>query len=182
VGEENLLLLAAHPGDEVLACGGLIAEGCRLGRPPFVVILTDDGHEQRSRAALRWLRLPPDRLLHAGLAPDTIPADGPFFRSIVAVLVTLSWRVDCNMVCAPGASGDGGGGQDGVGAIARTLCDAARLPRLIQNAPPDDALTLDVAAHLSVKQAALAAYGRDPTSATTAEFFGRGRGRERRNG
>ncbi len=171
VGEENLLLLAACPGDEVVTCGGLIAEGCRIGRPPFVVILTDNGHEERCRLAMRWLRLPPDRLLHAGLAQGTLPAGGPFFQSIVAALATLSWRIDCNIVCAPAASDEDEQGRLGV--IARAVCQVAKLPRLFHGAAPMEALALDVSAHLAVKRAALAAYQCDPAIAGSTEIFGR---------
>lgn len=35
------MILAPHPDDESLGCGGLIAMLCAAGRPPLVVILTD---------------------------------------------------------------------------------------------------------------------------------------------
>ena len=40
-GPENTLILLPAPGDEVTACGGLIAEACARGLPPFVVIFGD---------------------------------------------------------------------------------------------------------------------------------------------
>jgi LmbE family N-acetylglucosaminyl deacetylase/glycosyltransferase involved in cell wall biosynthesis len=37
------LVLAAHPDDEVLGCGGAIIKHCRQGDPLFIVIITDGG-------------------------------------------------------------------------------------------------------------------------------------------
>ena len=51
------LVLAPHPDDESLGCGGLIAAACAGGQPPIVVVLTDGaGSHPNSRA------YPPDRL------------------------------------------------------------------------------------------------------------------------
>ena len=41
VGAAPLLVLAPHPDDESLGCGGLIAESCARGRDVHVAILTD---------------------------------------------------------------------------------------------------------------------------------------------
>ena len=54
------LVLAPHPDDESLGCGGLIAEACARGEPPVVVVLTDGaGSHPNSRA------YPPARLREA---------------------------------------------------------------------------------------------------------------------
>jgi LmbE family N-acetylglucosaminyl deacetylase len=111
-GPENTLLLLAAPGDEVSACGGLIAEACARGRPPFVVILGDgapDGsadraraRERAARAACRELGLPDDRLLFVGLRQGAFPAVGtPLFRALQAAITEVSWRRDCNVILAP---------------------------------------------------------------------------------
>lgn len=59
---ERLLILAPHPDDEVIGCGGLLALHLRDGRPVHVVVATDgaqagDGaqREAESRAALATL-------------------------------------------------------------------------------------------------------------------------------
>ncbi len=56
---ERLLVLAPHPDDEVIGCGGLVAHHLREGRPVRVVVATDgaqagasDVREQESRRAL----------------------------------------------------------------------------------------------------------------------------------
>jgi LmbE family N-acetylglucosaminyl deacetylase/glycosyltransferase involved in cell wall biosynthesis len=78
---ERLLILAPHPDDEVIGCGGLLALHLRDGRPVHVVVATDgaqagDGaqRESESRAALavlgnvtiEFLRFPDRELENAG--------------------------------------------------------------------------------------------------------------------
>src|SRR5437762_25173 len=74
-----LLVLAPHPDDESLGCGGLIAEACGRGQDVHVVILTDGTgshpnsrawprhrlkalREAEAREAVAALGLPPERL------------------------------------------------------------------------------------------------------------------------
>src|SRR3978361_422658 len=74
------LILAPHPDDESLGCGGLIAGCCQPGRAPVVACLTDGGmshpgsqtyHRERlvhlreaeMRAATSRLGLPSNRLV-----------------------------------------------------------------------------------------------------------------------
>ncbi len=114
-GGENVLILSPSPGDETLWCSGLIAESCRRGRPPYMMILTDGLSERTSdedrqqrmaeekieavRSAAAILGLAPDRLLFAGLFAGTIPTRGPAFQAIVDALTLVSWREDCNAIC-----------------------------------------------------------------------------------
>src|ERR1700712_111201 len=57
IGSGTCLILAPHPDDESLGCGGLIASCVAAGRTPLVVILTDGaGSHPNSRT------FPPDRL------------------------------------------------------------------------------------------------------------------------
>src|SRR5690349_12478109 len=59
---ERLLVLAPHPDDEVIGCGGLVALHLREGRAVRVVVATDGGQagepaerQRESRAALASL-------------------------------------------------------------------------------------------------------------------------------
>src|SRR5881275_2502629 len=59
---ERLLVLAPHPDDEVIGCGGLVALHLREGRKVRVVVVTDGGQagdpaarQGESRAALASL-------------------------------------------------------------------------------------------------------------------------------
>jgi LmbE family N-acetylglucosaminyl deacetylase len=55
--EQPFIIIAPHPDDDSLACGGLIAEACREGLRGKVVIVSDGaGSHPNSKA------YPPDRL------------------------------------------------------------------------------------------------------------------------
>jgi LmbE family N-acetylglucosaminyl deacetylase len=113
------LILAPHPDDESLGCGGLIAACTAAGRQPLVAVLTDGaGSHPNSRAypaaRLRAVRAQETRTAvgHLGLAaervvfldqPDTAaPTSGPTFDAVVATLVALV-RAEpaCTAILAP---------------------------------------------------------------------------------
>jgi len=118
-GDGTCLILAPHPDDESLGCGGLIAMCVAAGRPPLVVVLTDGaGSHPRSR------EYPPERLRATraqevrdaagclGLAPErvvllnepdmAVPHDGPGFDAIVARLAGLiEQEPRCTTILAP---------------------------------------------------------------------------------
>lgn len=48
----TFLILAPHPDDEALGCGGLIARLCANGNPPHVVIMTGGGGSLRGHSAM----------------------------------------------------------------------------------------------------------------------------------
>ncbi len=85
-------VLAPHPDDESLGCGGIIAAACAAGHPPEVLILTDGAASHggsrawpppavailRARevaAATQALGLPPHRLHRLGLPDGAAPQD-----------------------------------------------------------------------------------------------------------
>jgi len=136
-GPENILILLAAPGEEVTACGGLIAEACARGRPPFVVILGDGATDglatPASRTACQILGLPDDRLLFVGLRHGAFPATGsPLFRALQAAMAEVSWRRDCNVILAPFAAREAGDAPDAVAAwqLACALAAEIELPLL----------------------------------------------------
>ncbi|MEA2336536.1 MAG: hypothetical protein QOE82_543, partial [Thermoanaerobaculia bacterium] len=84
---ERLLVLAPHPDDEVIGCGGLVALHLREGRPVHVVVATDGAQagdaaqrEAESRAALallgdatiEFLRFPDRELANARELDDRL--------------------------------------------------------------------------------------------------------------
>ncbi len=112
------LVLAPHPDDESLGCGGLIAEACRAGRPPVVVIATDGAgshpnsptwpaprlrarRESETRDAIACLGLPPGRLAFLRLPDTRAPTEGPEFEQAVDRLAALAAAHGCDTVLAP---------------------------------------------------------------------------------
>lgn len=79
VGEGPVFVLAPHPDDESIGCGGLIAASAAAGIPVFVHVLTDGRHSHPGSRA--W---PPERIAerreaearragaHLGLAPEAL--------------------------------------------------------------------------------------------------------------
>ena len=188
-GEENLLILATHPGDETQGCGGLIAQSCRRGRPPFVLVLTDgciaqygsapnDPQdalaallERRTQAAARALRLPAGRLLMAGLYHGHVPTGERDVQAIVHGITMIMWARDCNVICAPAPAGMS---VQHLAAhrIAAAVAAASGVGHLGYHLPPADplqALRLDIRQDLAAKRAALADHQADPTGASRAE-------------
>ncbi len=119
VGRGRTLILAPHPDDESLGCGGLIAELCRQGRTPLVVVLTDGtgshpGSSTMNAAALQRLReqeatdavralglTDTDALVFMRLRDTAAPHAGPAFEEAVTRLAALA--ADCETICAPWA-------------------------------------------------------------------------------
>jgi LmbE family N-acetylglucosaminyl deacetylase len=106
IGSGRCLVLAPHPDDESLGCGGLIAACVAAGRPPLVVVLTDGtGSHPSSRAfpperlravrarearqAVTMLGLPEDRLAFLDEQDTAAPHAGPAFDAAVAKLLAL---------------------------------------------------------------------------------------------
>ncbi|WP_368417909.1 PIG-L family deacetylase [Rhodovarius sp.] len=179
---ENLLVLATHPGEEVLHCGGLIAQACLRGRPPVVAVMTDGGRDtalaearaRRARAAAAALGLPAGRLFLLGLHYGTAPAMGSeLFRGLVAGLHFLMWSRDCGVILAP-ASGDAD--ADCAAAAARCLAEDSAVA-LCQHGTGAPWLAPPPAQ--AAKRAALAAYGMQP-AAEAAEQYLRPHGRPHR--
>jgi LmbE family N-acetylglucosaminyl deacetylase len=117
---ERLLVLAPHPDDEVIGCGGLVALHLREGRRVRVVVATDGGQagdpaerQRESRAALASLGEAEVEFLNF---PDRHLADsGGFAAALRDILV--DFRPD--LIAAPSAIEIH---PDHL-ALARTLCD-----------------------------------------------------------
>jgi LmbE family N-acetylglucosaminyl deacetylase len=187
IGAGNCLVLAPHPDDESLGCGGLIARCCIESRPPVVVILTDGSgshpgskdyppmklaalREREAARAARALGLPAERLMFLR-EPDTqAPQAGPAFDHIVARLVAWLRAYDCSAILAPWRHDP----HCDHAAAARIAAETARIARvrhlsypvwgwtLPEDAPIDElplgGWRLDVAAQLGAKRSAIAAH------------------------
>lgn len=113
------LILAPHPDDESLGCGGLIAECCtRRGRHPFVAVLTDGTgshpysqefpadrlravREEETRAATAALGLSPDRIAFMRERDTAAPTSGPAFDAAVSRLCRLCAEAGAGVLLAP---------------------------------------------------------------------------------
>jgi LmbE family N-acetylglucosaminyl deacetylase len=117
-GEHTTMILAPHPDDESLGCGGLIAESCLRGRPPVVVIVTDgtgshpssvsfpparlrELREHEARDAVSALGLPTDRLHFLRLRDGHMPKSGLRYDAAMERLVRLFARCGCKTIAAP---------------------------------------------------------------------------------
>lgn len=106
IGSGTCVVLAPHPDDESLGCGGLIASCCAVGRPPLVAILTDGAashpnspafppdrlrqvRAEEARQAVAFLGLPQRRLIFCGCADADAPTSGPAFGAVVEELCAL---------------------------------------------------------------------------------------------
>ena len=112
------LVLAPHPDDESLGCGGLLAACARAGGRPAILVLTDGvGSHPQSRAypppRLRAVREHEAREAAAALGvhparirflqlPDTkAPTEGPGFTAAVTAIAQYLLDWTCSVLLAP---------------------------------------------------------------------------------
>ena len=117
-GPGGLVLVAPHPDDEVLGCGGLIAAARARRLPVHVVLLTDGGasHPQAPRARLAAMRLREmraalrrlggARLLAMGLPDGAASAAGARLRHAIAALRALRRRLRPGALLVPSGQDD----------------------------------------------------------------------------
>ncbi len=112
------LVCAPHADDESLGCGGLIAQLCQRGAPPFVLIMTDGtGSHPKSRlypaAKLRALReqetldactllgLGQERVAFMGLTDTQAPVEGEAFGAAVSWLARFCDKRQIGTILSP---------------------------------------------------------------------------------
>ena len=116
------IVIAPHPDDESLACGGLIAEACRQGLRGKVVIVSDGAgshpnskayppdrlrslREEEAKQAGAELGLNPEEMLFLGLPDRFVPHEGEEAERAIGVIADrvrnfgaaslfVSWRHD----------------------------------------------------------------------------------------
>jgi LmbE family N-acetylglucosaminyl deacetylase len=177
------LVVAPHPDDESLGCGGLIAEACAQGEPPIVAVLTDgtgshpnsraypsqrlrDIREAEARSAVACLGLPDDRIFFLRNPDRQAPSKGPEFNEAVTRLVGLVRHFGCRSILASWGSDPH---SDHV-ATHNIAMVAAQVSEVVHRAypvwgltlPPESrvpghpaGLRLDIARHLPAKRRAI---------------------------
>lgn len=181
------LVLAPHPDDETLGCGGLIAEACAQGRDIHVLIVTDGTgshpgspawpaarlkaqREAEAREAVAALGLPADRLHFLGLQDAHAPHEGAEFDAAVREIATYAASHDARTLLATWRH-DPHADHLAVSRMARAAA-AANGVRLLSypvwgwtlpaEQPLDDrppiGWRLDIASHLPAKRRAIAAH------------------------
>ena len=185
-GTGRVLILAPHPDDESLGCGGLIAELCSQGRPPLIIVLTDGtGSHPNSpsvpASVLRQLREheAADALHHLGvkdsadlvflrLRDTAAPHSGPDFDTAVARIAVHA--AGCETICAPWGH-DPHCDHEAAHLMARAVARRTGLRHLAYpvwgwTLPPETTLPdsevcgwrLDISGALPAKRAAIAAH------------------------
>ena len=122
LGGQPALVVAPHPDDESLGCGGLIAEAARLGETVHVAVVTDgagshSGSHTHRPELLRQLRrsetleaaavlgVPPERVSFLDIPDGRAPQRGPaakaagqrlaaLARDVAAGTIFTSWNYD----------------------------------------------------------------------------------------
>ena len=118
IGPGRPLILAPHPDDESLGCGGLIAACSARGRPPCIVVVTDGTgshpasrthpparlravREQEARAAAQHLGIEPDTVVFLRLRDTAVPREGALFDATVSVITGHLRAAMCSVILAP---------------------------------------------------------------------------------
>jgi LmbE family N-acetylglucosaminyl deacetylase len=106
IAPSTSLVLAPHPDDETLGCGGFVIEACKRGRPPLIVAVTDGAGSHPGsvtypaarlkalraaelRSAAQVLGVPEDRVRFLDLPDTRAPSDGPGFERAVQAIVAM---------------------------------------------------------------------------------------------
>ena len=184
-GGGTAVVLAPHPDDESLGCGGFIAEACRRGQPPVVLVLTDGAgshpgsrafppgrlvplREAEAREAVSELGLPPERIAFLRQPDTAAPTSGPAFDRAVADIAArcrgasvllAPWRHDphCDHEAAH-LMARAVAGQTGLRHLAYPVWGWVLPPEQGLDGPGPAGMRLDIAAHLPAKRRAIAAH------------------------
>ena len=182
-----LLVLASHPDDESLGCGGLLAEAAASPTPPFVLVLTDGtGSHPNSRAypaprlraarqreaqnAIAALGLGPDRIAFFGLRDTESPVSGPAFDAAVTAIASLAMRLGAATLLSPWQHdphcdhesahlmGVAAAEEAGLRHFAYPVWGWTLPPDMPLQFPLPTGMRIDISGHLDRKRAAIAAH------------------------
>jgi LmbE family N-acetylglucosaminyl deacetylase len=190
------LILAPHPDDETLGCGGLIAALCEAGRPPLVICVTDGAashpgsvsippdhlatlRAEELRAACGILGLPANRIHFLGLSDTQAPRHGATFERAARAIASLAKDHLAETIFATWPH-DPHGDHEAVAAIATRAAELsqARLtyypvwgwllpPDRPFDAPAPTGARFDITTHLPAKRRAIAAHASQYTDLIT---------------
>ncbi|RAI56159.1 PIG-L family deacetylase [Roseicella frigidaeris] len=113
LGPAGALVLAPHPDDESIGCGGLIAAASAAGLPVRVVVVSDGTgshpglppdairpvRERETLAATAALGLPPEAVHFLRLPDRGVPAAGPEFAAAVEAILGLASPAPSAVLC-----------------------------------------------------------------------------------
>ena len=116
IGSHPVLVLAPHPDDESLGCGGLIADCHARGQSAYVLVLTDGTGSHRksrdyppallaalrveeTRAAMAALGLPEDRVAFLGLPDGHAPLGGERLRAVARQIADHARERGVGTIC-----------------------------------------------------------------------------------
>ena len=183
----GLVVVAPHPDDESLGCGGLIAEACGLGIPTRIVVVSDGAgshpgsrsfppprlralRESETQAAAAALGLASEAVAFIGLPDRFVPSTGPEAEAagaaiaaaaarVTAGVVCVSWRHDphCDHLAAANLVEAVRGNLGGAQVLAYPIWGWT-LPTDQDVGPKPRGVRIDVSRHLSAKLAAVAAH------------------------
>ena len=185
LGGRTPLILAPHPDDESLGCGGLLAECAARGLPAAVLVLTDGTlshpnsseypparlralREEEARRAIAALGLRAAHVGFLGLRDTQAPMQGAAFEAAVAAILT---RLPAHgIILAPWAH-DPHCDHEAAHFMAEAVAKRAGVPHLAYpvwgwtvphetplGGPVPKGWRLDIARHLPRKRAAIAAH------------------------
>ncbi len=187
VGPDRPLILAPHPDDESLGCGGLIAACCARGTVPAIVVVTDGAgshpgsrthppprlravREQEAREAAQLLGVAPDMVAFLRLPDTAAPSAGATFRNAVGTITRIARASDCRAILAPWQH-DPHCDHEAADAMARRAARMLGIPHLSYPVwgwtlpadfplpdTPIEGWRFDISGHLQVKRAAIAAH------------------------
>ena len=118
LGHKPALILAPHPDDEILGCGGLMMQSLAAGLNSYVMIVTDGSAShpnsrkfppsvmselraaEACEAAAR-IGLPPGHLHFLTCRDTAAPHDGPEFDLSVTKIAEVAVASGCGVICAP---------------------------------------------------------------------------------